>query len=303
MSRRSYDAARRELEERFGELLERGEQARDLSDFEPYGEDPIGFVREILGDDPWSVQEEIAEAVREHRKTAVVGCNALGKDWMCARIACWWAYAVGGLAILTGPTERQVAEVLMRKEVARAKRAGGLPGELFTGALRVRGEEASILAKTASGVSDLTGFHERRVLAVITEAQGVESFAWEALQACATGPEDRLLAVGNPLEASGRFHEVAGPTSGGAGWHVIQASAHDHPNVREGRPVIPGGPSRQWIEDVAADYGRDSPYFVARVEGRFPESSVDGLFRRSWLDAAVERYEERRAAEGSAVPA
>lgn len=206
---RTYEAARRELEREYGELLQEGEPATDLDRWREYAGDPVGFVREVLGEEPWGVQVETAESVRDNRKTAVVGANALGKDWTCARLAVWWAYAVGGLAILTGPTERQVSEVLMRKEVGRAKRAGNLPGELYTGALRIRGEEASILAKTASGVSDLTGFHGRRVLGIITEAQGVESFAWEALQACATGPEDRLLAVGNPLEASGRFYEVA----------------------------------------------------------------------------------------------
>lgn len=206
---KTYEAARRELEREYGELLQEGEPARDLDRWSPWKEDPVGFMTEVLRSDPWRVQREIADSVRDRRKTVVVGSNALGKDWTCARIALWWAYAVGGLAILTGPTERQVSEVLMRKEVGRAKRSGNLPGELYTGALRIRGEEASILAKTASGVSDLTGFHGRRVLGIITEAQGVEEFAWEALQACATGPEDRLLAVGNPLEASGKFYRVA----------------------------------------------------------------------------------------------
>lgn len=206
---RTYDAASRELEKEYGELLQEGDTATDLDRWSRWADDPVGFMTEALGEEPWSVQREVAEAVRDHRKTVVVGCNALGKDWAAARVAVWWAYAVGGLAVLTGPTERQVSEVLMRKEVGRAKRAGNLPGELYTGALRIRGEEASILAKTASGVSDLTGFHDRRVLGIITEAQGVEPFAWEALQACATGPEDRLLAVGNPLDNSGRFYEVA----------------------------------------------------------------------------------------------
>lgn len=206
---KTYEAARRELEREYGELLQDGEPARDLDRWSRWEDDPVGFITDVLREDPWSAQRETAESVRDRRKTVVVGCNALGKDWTCARLALWWAYSVGGLAVLTGPTERQVSEVLMRKEVGRAKRSGNLPGELYTGALRIRGEEASILAKTASGVSDLTGFHGRRVLGVITEAQGVDDFAWEALQACATGPEDRLLAVGNPLEPQGKFYKVA----------------------------------------------------------------------------------------------
>lgn len=206
---KSYEAARRELEREYGELLQEGEPATDLDRWSRWKGDPVGFMTDVLGADPWSIQREVAESVRDRRKTVVVGANALGKDWVAARLALWWTFSVAGLAIVTGPTERQVSEVLMRKEVGRAKRAGGLPGELFTGALRIGGEEASILAKTASDVSDLTGFHGRRVLGVITEAQGVDAFAWEALQACATGAEDRLLAVGNPLAASGKFYQVA----------------------------------------------------------------------------------------------
>lgn len=197
------------LQSDVGELIHRRKGGPDPDRYRRYATDPVGFIRDVLGETPWSAQVEVAESVRDHRKTAVVGCNGLGKDWIVSRLALWWAYAVGGLAILTGPTERQVSEVLMRREVARAKRAGNLPGDLYTTALRIRDEEASIIAKTASGVSDLTGFHEARVLGCITEAQGVEDFAWEAIQACATGPDDRLLAVGNPLTATGRFWRVA----------------------------------------------------------------------------------------------
>lgn len=73
-------------------------------------------------------------------------------------------------------------------------------------------------------------------------------------------------------------------------WYVIRASAHDHPNVQEGREVIPGGPSRAWVEDVRDEYGEDSPYYIARVEARFPTSSSDAAFPLALVERAMDAH-------------
>ena len=275
------------LKDDLGELVERHEVARDLGEFERYGNDPVGFIRDVLGGDPWEAQVDIAEAVRDHAMVVVRSANAVGKDWTAARLALWWVYARRGLALVTGPTDRQVREVVMG-EVARAfSKARDLPGELYTNSLRLgREETAGILAFTSTEASRLTGFHAPRVFAVLTEAQAVEDFAWEGLLSCATGAEDRLLAVGNPLSPSGRFYTA----SRGSGWHSLRISANDHPNLTDGRQVIPGGPSDAFVRRMAVEYGTGSGTYRARVEGEFPDEGEEGLFRRSWLEDAVARW-------------
>lgn len=286
----THVGALRRLETELGELLATHERARDLSDFERYADDPVGFLRDVLKADPWSKQVEIAESVRDHRQTAVRSNNSAGKDWTAARLALWWTYARQGLVLITGPTERQVREVVMA-EVARAFAAAkDLPGELYASALRLgREETAGILAFTSTEASRLTGFHAPRVLVILTESQGVEDFAWEGMLSCATGPEDRIAAVGNPLAPAGRFYAVSKP---GSGWNPIPISALEHPNVVQGEMVIPGGPSREWIEVMAAEFGRNSGMYRSRVLGEFPDSAEDGLFRRPWVDAAMERWSD-----------
>jgi len=271
-----------------GDLLASHDRGRSLDEFSRYADDPIGFIRDVLHGEPWGRQEEIAEAVRESPLTVVRSCNGAGKDWLAARLALWWVYARGGLALVTGPTERQVREVVMG-EVARAfRKAEDLPGELYQMALRLgREERAGILAFTSTESSKLTGFHAPRVMAILTEAQGVEDFAWEGLLACATGAQDRLLAVGNPLVPSGKFFEV----SRSEGWKSIRIPATDHPNLLEGREVIPGGVTVEFAERMAAEYGEESGVYRARVAGEFPDESEDALCARSWIDAAVERWE------------
>ncbi len=204
----SHAATLHRLERDLGDLLGRHERARELSDFARYAEDPVGFIRDVLHGKPWSRQVEIAHAVRDHPLVVVRSANAVGKDWVSAHLALWWVCARRGLVLLTGPTERQVVEIVMG-ELGRAwRQARALPGDLYRTALRVPGA-GGVLAYTSTEASRLTGFHAPLVMAILTEAQGVEDFAWEALLACATGAEDRVLAVGNPLAPSGRLRSVA----------------------------------------------------------------------------------------------
>lgn len=285
----SFKTQLRRLGEDLGDLLERHEKASDLGAFGRYADDPIAFASEVLGSDLWSAQEEIAEAVRDNDRVVVRGSNAIGKDFAAAVLSLWFCFSRRGLVLLTGPTARQVEEVAMG-EISKAwSRASDLPGELYRSALRLgREEQGGVLAFTSTSASRLTGFHAANVLAIITEAQGVEPFAWEGLMACATGSDDRFLAVGNPLSPSGKFFSV----SRSEGWHAIQIGAEEHPNLDpDSDRQIPGGPSQEFIERIAQEYGRGSGVYRARVEGEFPDTGDEGLFQRSWLEAAADRWE------------
>ncbi len=275
-----------------GELVERHAKVKKGVDYTRYADDPVGFTRKILKGELWSMQEEIAEAVRDNPSVVVRSCNAAGKDFVAAQLALWWVYCQKGLVLLTGPTERQV-KVIVMGEVARAfHRARGLPGELFQMSLRIPGEEhAGILAFTSSEASRLTGFHAPKLLAIITEAQGVEDFAFEGMLACATGDEDRILAVGNPLNPSGRFYEI----SKAKHWRSIRISADICPNVVEGKVVIPGGVTKEFGQRLVEEYGQGSGIVTSRWHGDFPEQGEEALFSRAWLNAAVERWEDGMA--------
>jgi hypothetical protein len=264
-------------------------RGRALEEFARYADDPVGFIRDVLKGNPWSRQEEIAAALLAHPQVVVRSANGIGKDWLAAQLAIWWAICRRGLVIAQAPTDRQSTEIFMG-EVGRAwRRADDLPGELYQRALRLPGEEhAGILSMTSTESSRLTGYHAPRVLIVLSEAQGLDDFAWEAALAVAVGEEDRFLAIGNPLAPSGRFFAASRP---GSAWHRLKVSALEHPNVVQGRTVIPGAVTKAAVDRLASEYGVDSPLYAARVLGEFPETGLDTLIPRAWLDHAAQQWE------------
>lgn len=287
--RRTYDRAA----EAVGALDERLADTRDgadLAEFEELADAPVAFAEEVLGVDLWSRQEEILRALLESTHLQVQGANAVGKDFAAAVASLWWVFCRSGLVLATAAVERQLVDVFMG-EVARLWRdAPELPGELYRSALRVPGaEHAGIVTFTSTESSKLTGYHAPRVLAVLTEAQAVPEYGWEGLQACAAGPEDRTLAVGNPLRPEGRFWKA----SNSGAWRSIRIPVSEHPNLREDEDrEIAGGPSEKFVRRMARDWGEDSDQYAARVEARFPEQSEDALVDREWIESAVERGRE-----------
>ena len=51
--------------------------------------DPVRFVRDLLHDEPWSVQEEILRSLATRSQTAVKACNSSGKTRIAAAAVLW----------------------------------------------------------------------------------------------------------------------------------------------------------------------------------------------------------------------
>lgn len=298
----SFRTQLRSLQEEVGELRERHDDAGELEDFSRYADDPVAFAREELGFEPWEPhQRALFESVADQPQTLVQGGNAVGKDAGTAVLSLWWIYARKGLWLTTAATERQAQDVWMEEVGRWFRQAPQLPGELYRGSLRVPGlETGGIYVFTSTSAAKLSGFHGARVAALWSEAQEIEAWGWEGLMSCAAGPEDRIVATGNPLRPEGKFYEFSRSDD----WQTIKIPVADHPNLRDDTErEIPGGPSEGFVDRMRASFGgEDSPVYIARVKGEFPEGSAEGLFKRPWLEAAAERHEsEPRGTEDPIV--
>jgi hypothetical protein len=270
-----------------GEVLERHEQAGLTRDLTAYADNPVGFATDILKAKPWGKQVEIMEAVLREPRVSVKGGVGVGKDFTAAALALWWAYCRGGLAIITAASQRQVREILFQKEIRRLFHAGRLPGEMLEGAVRPPNRIGGVIGFTSTSIDRLTGYHDAHVLGILSEAQGLEEDAFEAMKSCAVSDSSRLLAVGNPTKVLGPFYATQRP---GSAWHKISISVLEHPNLVENRTVIPGGPERNFVELARAENGEGSRFWLTRITAEdFPTENAEALFQRAWLDAAVAR--------------
>lgn len=252
--------------------------------------DPAGWIARWLDADLWETQVAIAESVRDHRRTAVKSCHASGKSYLSARIVLWFLHAYpDSIAVTTAPTYNQVRNILWRS-VNQAVAGAKLPllGRALVDRYEIGPEWYALGFKAEDTASDrFQGFHSAHALVVIDEAAGVAAPVFEALDAVMTSADARMLLIGNPTSPEGVFYDAFHKDR--HLYRTITISAEDTPNFREGRTVRPYLITQEWVNDVIAKHGEDSPYVQSRVYARFPTLSDKSLIPLAWVEAAHER--------------
>lgn len=223
--------------------------------------------------------------------------------------------------VSTAPTYKQVHAILWEEIRGAAKKASGrgdgLPGRVL------QSDEWKLDDGTLIGfgrkpadtdVHGFQGIHRRYVLVVIDEACGVPAQLWTAIEAITTNADCRILAIGNPDDPSTEFNEVCKP---GSGWNVIRINGLETPNMTaealEQEPKLAAlyeqlglGPTEEfvpdglrpmmldagWVADKIRRWGVESPRFVSKVLGEFPDIGEDVLISPALIRAAQERAGE-----------
>jgi phage terminase large subunit len=277
----------RKLEADVDALLALHDSASRAKSFGQYKDRPVEFMREVLDFHPYDKQIEVIMSFVANRQTAVRGFHGAGKDAVLAPIMMYAAYVLEMLVLAISATEKQLLGQLWTE--VRNRFSDKLPGELYAADLRIRGRKR-IVAMTSNNTSNLTGWHDPNgVFIAISESQSeqTEAVAFDAAIANAVDDKSRIMVVGNSIKPSGRFFEVSRKST----WHAIRISAFDHPNISGVGEAIPGGPSHDWPSRIADEYGIDSPWYIGRVLAEFPESGIDSLVKRVWIDNAFARWE------------
>lgn len=281
--------------------LKSGIDRRDLgSRTSKYGADPVRWVRERLGQTVWSKQREILDAVRDHRRVAVRSGHGVGKSWTAALVACWWldTHPPGeAFVVSTAPTFSQVRAILWRY-IRKHHRAGQLAGRVNQTEWLIDDELVGYGRKPADTDTDgFQGIHARYVLVVLDEACGIPEQLWTAADALATGPDCRILAIGNPDNPASHFRKVCMP---GGSWHRMSISAFDSPNLTgEEVPEEMGAAlvGREWVEEKASEWGEDNPVYRSKVLGEFSEDGPNQVVRGSDIAACRTAWETRPPAD------
>jgi len=251
--------------------------------------DPAWFIRHVLGCEYLTPQQiSVVNSVCDNRRTLVTAGNSVGKTFLAARLALWFLYSnPKSKVITTAPTWIQVESLLWR-ELRSAYQSARFPlgGDVFKTQINLADDWFAIGLST-DNPTRFQGFHAPRIMVIFDEAIGVEAGIWEASEGIAVGNEDRFLAIGNPTDPTS---EAKRKEDSGL-WNVLRLSAEDHPNVIEGKILVPGAVTREWIEEREQEYGgKDTGLYRARVLGLWPEESDDVLIPLSLVEAAQRRW-------------
>lgn len=270
-------------------------QFSQFSHFKKWRGDPIGFVADALLGFLWSKQKEIMLSVRDNRRTAVKSCHDVGKSYVAARVAAWWISCnePGEAFVVTmAPTFHQVKGILWR-EIQKAHAAGSLPGTLNLTEWKIGAELVGFGRSPAdTDPTAIQGIHAPKVLVIGDEACGLAKAIIDSADSLIANDDSRILLIGNPDDPSTEFAQVCRP---GSGWNVIRINAFDSPNFTDEpvpdriRPLLV---SRTWVREKAKSWGEESPLYVSKVLGDFPEQASDALIPTASVTAATDRWKE-----------
>jgi phage terminase large subunit len=270
------------------ELRRRLRERQRTAGYTLYRTDPVGFITDILDEEPWSIQRTIAEAVRDHPNVAVPSCFGSGKDWIASRIAAWWV-ATGGIVIATSNSFPQLRDQFWR-ELRKAHSKGLLPGNPSNGTdLRWEVPETGAFGlgrkPDDNDPEGIQGYHGTRILAIVDEANGVSSPLWEATNGLVVNEASRRLAIGNPFEPTGPFYEACQSPV----WHVIPISVFDTPNFTA--EPVPAKAQNElvgpfWLEQRRSEGLEGTPWWQAKVLGQFPDTASDQVIPLNLVETA-----------------
>ena len=268
--------------------------ADDDAEDEPMAEDDaradmtaLEFVVNVLRESPHPKQADMLQAVSDARRASVVGCHGSGKDWAAARAALWWICAMSpAIAIVTGPTLRQVKDIVWKElRYAHGAAARKLGGRMFLTPRYEADHRSFALGFTSNSPEYMQGFHSSNLLVAITEAHAVEDGDIDAMRRL---NPSRLLMTGNPMENSGAFFDSH--HSRRELYATAQISAPDAPNISAtGEAVMPGVIAARDADDRKLEWGEDSPQYIGGVLGRFPDNLENAIVPLRAATAAARR--------------
>lgn len=128
----------------------------------------------------------------------------------------------------------------------------------------------------------LAGLHADYIMFTLDESGGIPDSVMAAADAALSSPiEGHILQAGNPLMLSGPLYRAA--TADRALWKLYEITADPDDPKRTPRVKI------EWALEQIKKYGRDNPWVLVNVFGRFPPASINTLIGPDDVSEAMKR--------------
>lgn len=139
-------------------------------------------------------------------------------------------------------------------------------------------QESFSVARTARKEKPeaLQGLHSVHTLVIGDEASGIEDVIFEAGRGALSGDNAWVVLASNPTRSSGFFFETHHKLRDL--WATMHVNAEEVPLV-----------SKQYLDEIAYQYGADSNYYRVAVLGEFPKSEDDVVIPLELCESALVR--------------
>jgi hypothetical protein len=267
----------------------------DLALNDAFRASPVRFVREMFGvtPDPW--QEELLEAFPEQQRLAMKACKGPGKTAVLAWLA--WNFLMthrDAKIAATSITSDNLADNLWAEMSKWQQRSSYLREHFAWSKTRIFAKDHPetwwMSARTWNRSADraqqgntLAGLHADHIMFILDESGGIPdavmASAEAALSSCVEG---HIVQAGNPTHLEGPLYRAC--TSERRLWHVTEITA-DPDDPRRSTRV-----KKEWARDQIEKYGRDNPWVLVNVFGKFPPGSLNTLIGPDECAEAIKRH-------------
>lgn len=251
--------------------------------------DPTLFVRDCFGVSPTEQQAQILRSFAPPgSRTSVSSGHGIGKTTGLAWSIYWMLSLHTTCKVLcTAPTGPQISDALW----AELAQWHNVANPIYKNQIQVNKDSAFrkdnpsgafAVARTSrkENPEALQGKHSPNMAFVLDEASGIPDIVYEYGRGSMSTPGSRVILAGNPTQAQGFFFDSHHKNR--HRWNCFQFSSIDSPLA-----------DREYIKEIAEEYGEDSDYYGVRILGRFPSSSFCQLIPTTLVDAAYGRVYPR----------
>ena len=253
------------------------------------------MVRDLFGvtPDPW--QEDVLEAFPSQPKIAMQASKGPGKTAVLSWLA--WNF------LLTRPQPKIAATSISGANLADGlwtemaywmDKSPLLKGMFIWTKTRIFSREKPetwwMSARSWSQTADktevgktLAGLHADYILFLLDESGGMPSAIMASAEAAlASCKEGHIVQAGNPTDLDGPLYQAC--TTARDQWFVVEINGDPDNPKRSSRVDI------EWARSQIKQYGRDNPYVLVNVLGKFPPAGFNTLIGPDEVAVAIRRH-------------
>lgn len=256
--------------------------------------DPLRFVLDVFGVEPDDWQVDVLSNFRRKNRICLKAAKGCGKTTVLAWLA--WNFLLtrpDAKIAATSITGDNLSDGLWAEMSKWQSRSGLLTNQFIWTKTRIFPKSGSdnwfMSARSWSKTGDpsqqanaLAGLHADYIMFILDESGGIPDAVMAAAEAAlSTGIESKIIQAGNPTHLDGPLYRACSVER--HLWHVVEVTGDPDDPKRAPRISI------QWAKEQIEKYGKDNPWVLVNVFGKFPPTSINSLLGPDEVLAAMKR--------------